>query len=848
MRRLAARLGAFIAVIATPSVARAQVAAPSPEQEPVAAQQSVVVPPRLVSEPPVLNVPCAMPSLDVVVTLDQTGEVQDAILLDEVESAVAEAARSVIFALEFEPATRGGVPVAVKIKYPLACEAPRDGDVATNPAEPPSPLTDVMPASNPAPAEPPETISSDSEEHEVVVHGQSIVERLRQGANAVSVVELGTARQRTGSLGEVLSRQEGASVRTMGGLGGFTRFALDGLSNEQVRFFIDGVPLRYAGYSLGVANVPVDQLDHVEIYHGVVPAKFGADALGGAVNLSTLETPDGTTASASASTGSFGTTRLAASTTHRDSGENYMVRANAFRDRADNNFVLANVPLLDSRGQVTRGARPHFHNAYSADGVGLDLGIVDKPWAKHLVLRGFYTVHDKEIPHDDVGVENQNPYGEVTYGRVATGLLLMHQVASERVRVDTRLGFTNERLRYRDVSRCSYDWYGRCAVERRSRGEVSAVPVDARISDNYWLARIDGSWVVAPLHQLRLSVAPTLSSRSGKDDVLLEHVPDPLEAKRRFVTSVAGAEYEVRDEDDAWATNLFGKWYARYLDASETLPNGNHRDWHQLKNYGGAGASSRLNLTDGVYAKASYEYAIRFPSLEEIFGDGSQIVDNLELAAERSHNANVELSGRVDLGGGGAAKINLRGFGRFLSDRIWLQAVTGYSIYDNVPRSRVIGGEGMLQWTAPGEWLQLVTNATWLYSRDTSTSQPVRLPNDPWFWANAQATLTQRYIFVEQDSVGFDWNAGYVHGFPLSTGERGSAASRLRVDAQMVHTAALRYALTGATGTLSAAMEMNNVFDALVMDFYGVQRPGRAFFLKISFQLRRAPREKGQQQ
>ena len=106
----------------------------------------------------------------------------------------------------------------------------------------------------------------------------------------------------------------------------------------------------------------------------------------------------------------------------------------------------------------------------------------------------------------------------------------------------------------------------------------------------------------------------------------------------------------------------------------------------------------------------------------------------------------------------------------------------------------------------------------------------------------------QRHIFVEQDSIGLDWNAGYVHGFPLSTGERGSAASRLRVDAQLAHTAAIRYALTSATGTLSTAMEMNNVFDALVMDFYGVQRPGRAFFLKISFQLRSAPREKGQQQ
>ena len=35
----------------------------------------------------------------------------------------------------------------------------------------------------------------------------------------------------------------------------------------------------------GIANVPVNLIERVEIYRGVVPIRFGADALGGAVNL-----------------------------------------------------------------------------------------------------------------------------------------------------------------------------------------------------------------------------------------------------------------------------------------------------------------------------------------------------------------------------------------------------------------------------------------------------------------------------------------------------------------------------------------------------------------------------------
>ena len=120
---------------------------------------------------------------------------------------------------------------------------------------------------------------------EIVVIGKSEATALRQSPQAVAVLETQTARLQTADLGEVMAKVQGVNVQRGGGLGSDTRFSLNGLTDDQIRFFLDGIPLDFVGYSFGIANVPVNLIDRVEIYKGVVPIRFGADALGGAVNL-----------------------------------------------------------------------------------------------------------------------------------------------------------------------------------------------------------------------------------------------------------------------------------------------------------------------------------------------------------------------------------------------------------------------------------------------------------------------------------------------------------------------------------------------------------------------------------
>ncbi|MEL6548205.1 MAG: TonB-dependent receptor plug domain-containing protein [Myxococcota bacterium] len=124
----------------------------------------------------------------------------------------------------------------------------------------------------------PET-QTESEPIEVIqVDGQSISEALESGADAVSVVQLESARQRSADLGELLARTRGVGVQRSGGLGSEFRLLLGGLSDEQIRFSLDGIPLELAGFPFGLANVPVGLLERVEIYRGDQQQRHGSDS------------------------------------------------------------------------------------------------------------------------------------------------------------------------------------------------------------------------------------------------------------------------------------------------------------------------------------------------------------------------------------------------------------------------------------------------------------------------------------------------------------------------------------------------------------------------------------------
>jgi vitamin B12 transporter len=671
---------------------------------------------------------------------------------------------------------------------------------------------------------------------EIEIVDESEGEQARESARAVTVIDTEQSRERTADLGEVLSRAQGIQVRRAGGLGSTTRFSLNGLYDDQIRFFLDGVPLDFAGWGLGVANVPVELVDRIEVHRGVVPVALGADALGGAVDLRT-DPSWVSRAAASYQLGSFGTHRLSASARSRDAATGLSLGMAMFVDRATNDYAI-DVEAPDEQGRLHPARVRRFHDAYLASGGSLELGVVDRGPLRRALLRLHTTDYAKELQHNVVMTV---PYGDVTYGELARGATLDVEVARGPWQGRLLAGGVRRWVDFEDLGTHVYDWFGAVVRERPDPGEGGDA-ADLRSDETGWFARLSVERAFGASHRVRATIAPTASSRGGTD--FLDPNPDgrdPIDARRDLVQLVTGVEHDVRTDAERVQNIAFVKHYAAWLDAEDLRPGFVFVPLEQRTQRFGVGDGLRLRLTRALALKASYEWATRLPSVDEVFGDGILIQPNLELVPERSHNVNLGVRYDRDTRRGDVtAEGNL--FARFADDLIVLLGDDRVFRFQNVYAARILGVEGSAGWAAPGEWLSAEGSITFQDIRNASTEgtfaafEGDRIPNRPWLLASLGATVRARDLVRAGDELAFFASSRYVRAFFRSWESAGQREYKQIVPSQLVHGVGVTYALRGATPIVTT-VEVQNATDARAYDSFGVQRPGRAYFVKIAAEL-----------
>jgi TonB family protein len=735
------------------------------------------------------------------------------------DEAAAAAARSFVFT----PARRGDRPIRARIQYAYEFHLP--------PPPPPPPMAAAAP---PAPAPPRAVV-------DVQVEGASAFDRRRRSAEAVTLIDTREAQRRSGNLGDVLVATQGVNLRRDGGLGSFTRFSLNGMVGDQVRLFIDGLPLELTGYPFGIANIPVNLISGVEIYAGVVPIRFGADALGGAVNLMTKPDVRETHASGSYEIGSFETQRVTLSAQHYLDSIGLFARASGFIDYARNDYPI-DVDVPDDKGRPVPARVDRFHDAYRAQGANFETGFVDRSWAERLVLQGFVTNYLKDYNNN---VVMSVPYGGVSYGELSGGGHIQYkQPLGHGVTIDVIAGYAHTRGHFQDKATCVYDWYGRCVRPRTTPGESDSKPHDELNWDNTGYGRVNVQWRAARQHTFRLSLAPSYLSRTG--DERLQGDPrarDPLNAERTLLTDVNGLEYQL----DLWGGALenvaFAKQYVQRLWSEEPRPGNVFRRRDRDNMRFGFGDSLRYTLVRWLYVKGSYEFATRLPTPREVFGDNAFVVANLELLPELSHNFNVGVTLDARDTDAGSFRSTINGFARMVERLIVPLGNERTQSYQNVYDAHSTGVEASAGWTSPREYLVLDTNLTWMDFRNDSKTGTFadfdrdRIPNTPYFFVNGSAQLQFHDVVVPRDRIALFWTTRYVHSFFRGWESVGLREYKQVVPAQVVHTIGVGYMAHGGSGTITTTVEVQNLADEPVYDYFGVQRPGRAFFLKTTAEL-----------
>ncbi|WP_437975207.1 TonB-dependent siderophore myxochelin receptor MxcH [Sorangium sp. So ce295] len=779
--------------------------------------------------------------------VDAAGNVTEAEVTQAAGHGFDEAAREAALRFRFRPAERQGRPTAARILFRFDFQPP--------PEEPPPPapgavrgtvttggaavgaaaVTLTGPEGRVAPPEAIEVL---------VTGGRTEAERLQQSAEAVNVIDTRKVKAQSADLGEVLARTQGVAVRRNGGLGSSTRFSLNGLYDDQIRFLLDGVPLDVAGYPFGIENVPVSLVDQVEVYRGVVPIRLGADALGGAVNLVSDQRYE-TRAGASYQAGSFGTYRVTADGRVHHEPTGLVLGAASFFDITENNYEV-DVEVNDDRGLLRPATLPRFHDGYRAYGGTLEAGVVGRPWARRLLLSGFSSTYDKELQHN--GLMTPPPYGEVTYGETVHGATARYEVDLHPT-IDLELvgSYAHRIVDYVDRSKWVYDWYGRRTFERPTRGEIKAGdPHDQTVWKDSVFGRALVKWAIAPEHTLRASFAPSFATRTGDERIQADpSARDALTAQRDLFTLVSGLEYELNLLGERLSNILFVKDYY-YNAESEEQPQGStlFRRRDTVRHAQGAGGALRFRFTPWLYAKASYEYATRLPRPDEVFGNGLLIYENLELDPEVSHNAN--LGPRVELRRTrfGDVTLDINAFLRDSDRLIYLLGNQNFFKYYNIGSARGMGLESASSWVSPGRYVRLDGMLTWQDVRNTSDEGPFgickgdRLPNRPYLFGSWGARLRFAGVPSSRDTIEPFYDGRYVHEFFRGWECHGDPQYKKEVPAQVTQSAGVSWIASRDFARVTSTFEVDNIADAKVFDNFGVQRPGRAFYMKVTGEIR----------
>ncbi len=154
------------------------------------------------------------------------------------------------------------------------------------------------------------------------------------------IVTLGAeeiARSGAGSITDLLQRQRGIEISRNGGPGTNSSVFLRGANANQTVVLVDGV--RIGSLSSGTASwsgIPLQAIDRVEIVYGPMSSLYGADAIGGVIQIFTKKGAGPQTVSASLGAGSDKTRKFDASIFGATAGDNsFSYALSAGKEKSD---------------------------------------------------------------------------------------------------------------------------------------------------------------------------------------------------------------------------------------------------------------------------------------------------------------------------------------------------------------------------------------------------------------------------------------------------------------------------------------------------------------------------------
>ncbi len=163
----------------------------------------------------------------------------------------------------------------------------------------------------------------------------------------------------------------------------------------------------------------------------------------------------------------------------------------------------------------------------------------------------------------------------------------------------------------------------------------------------------------------------------------------------------------------------------------------------------------------------------------------------------------------------------------------------GLSQYENVASVEIKGMEADISYTFNNRF-KIKANASYLDERSKTRYQRNgkpditynnRMPNKPWLYANGSIEYSFNNVGLSGSRLHLAYDLQYVHWFYLTWEGYGSLKSKSTIPTQYVSNVNISYAFK--QNKYNVSLECSNIFDSAIYDNYMMQKPGRAYFVKL---------------
>ena len=673
--------------------------------------------------------------------------------------------------------------------------------------------------------------------NEVVVAGKTEISEVRTQAFNVTAIDGKKLYNTSSDLNQVLNRTTGVRVRESGGMGSGFNFSLNGFSGNQVKFFLDGVPMTNFGSSLSLNNIPINMAERIEVYKGVVPVDLGADALGGAVNIVTNQKIK-RYVDASYSFGSFNSHRVSVNTRYT-SNNGFTVNANVFANYSDNNYKV-DVRVADPISGVFAPEKeyPHFHDGYKSATIMAEAGVINKKFADRLLFGIIASGNEKEVQQ---GSNMQRVVGQA-YSKSLTFIPTLKYKKEDLFVKGLSLTFTGSynisENRSVDTSSRVYDWTGGYTFRRygnnAKQGELGEKTIYI-YNERDLLTTTNLKYNISANHSITFNHTYSNYKRKETD----EYNPRKLGLNSPSIKKqVMGLGYKVNALDNKLSATVFGKIFQLGTD----MVVGDSANIKSNQTQTGYGIAGTYYVLPVLQIKASYESAYRLPESGELLGDGLTVISNPNLNPEHSYNLNagIAFSKKIDI-----HTLGIEGglISRRASDFIRSKPLGAQSVYENMKSVKVTGVEGLIRYGYK-DFLSFEVNATYQDIINTNKFEPagstvvsyvynLRVPNIPFFFANADLNIRFKKIKFNDDNLTLNLGSNYVEAFYLYWPTLGDPQYKRDIPRQITENVGVTYSLKN--GRYNIALDCRNITDVKVYDYFNVQKPGRSFSAKLRY-------------